>query len=144
MNQGPSTYLASINQIGTFSNEFEWIYYYLWLKSGPQPRPFSFKIPETVFFDHEQRKPQTWYFTSKEGYVLKKNKQNVTLKNIHADFTKKLHEGEPITATGYFYNPLHMQSLQLDHVPAIDFRSAVFFRDLEKKPLVLQQFTNCP
>ena len=68
--------------------ELEWLYYHLWLKTGQTAPKFTFTIPETIFYRHG--KPETWYFTSKEGYILKKNKYNVSSKSIHHKFTKNL------------------------------------------------------
>jgi len=31
-----------------------------------------------------------WYFTSLEGFILKKNRQNLTIKNIREKFVKGL------------------------------------------------------
>lgn len=68
-----------MNNVGC---EMEWLYYNLWLKVGPTPPKFNFSIPETVFYRNNSR-PETWYFTNKEGYILKKNKFNVNQKVIH-------------------------------------------------------------
>lgn len=57
------------------SCEMEWLFYNLWTKTGTTLPKFMFSVPDTIFFRNEI--PETWYFTSKEGYILKKNKFNV-------------------------------------------------------------------
>ncbi len=74
-----------MNNVGS---EMEWLFYHLWLKLGSSPPKFSFSIAETVFYRHGI--PDAWYFTNKEGFILKKNKFNVNLKIIHQQYTKKL------------------------------------------------------
>ena len=51
--------------------ELEWLCYQLWSKNTARAPTFSFNIADTVIFRHGN--PQTWYFSSKEGYILKKN-----------------------------------------------------------------------
>lgn len=69
-------------------SELEWFVYQLWTKIGSHPTKFSFTIPDIIFF--RANVPYNWYFTSKEGHILKKNKINVTMKNIHLKFSKRL------------------------------------------------------
>lgn len=81
------------------TNELEWLFYNLWLKTGPAPPQFIFTIAETIFYRVNDQGnysisdvsiPDSWYFTSKDGYILKKNKFNVSTKEIHKTFCKKL------------------------------------------------------
>lgn len=51
--------------------ELEWLIYQLWSKNTARAPVFSFKLAETVIL--RQGNPQTWYFSSKEGYILRKN-----------------------------------------------------------------------
>ena len=74
--------------MNNIQSEFEWLYYQLWTKTSTAPTKFPFHIPETIFFKFNN--PYAWFFTSKEGLILKKNKINVTMKNIHLKFSKKL------------------------------------------------------
>jgi hypothetical protein len=60
-----------------FESELEWLFFMLWNKSSAVPPIFSFHIPQTVII--RENRPQTWYFRSKEGYILKKNACNVTV-----------------------------------------------------------------
>jgi len=62
-------------------NEASWLLYNLWLKTGPSPPKFPFAIADTIVYSNGH--PETWYFTSKEGFILKKNKENVNAKTIH-------------------------------------------------------------
>ena len=61
--------------MNNINSEMEWLFYNLWTKVGQAPPKFSFSIPETVFYRHGR--PESWYFTNKEGIILKKNKFNV-------------------------------------------------------------------
>jgi hypothetical protein len=67
-----------INNVGS---EIEWLFYHLWTKTGSSAPKFMFSIPDTVFYWNN--KPEAWFFTSKDGYILKKNKFNVNQKVIH-------------------------------------------------------------
>ena len=65
----------------SLGSELEWLFYQLWLKTTAAPPRFMFSIPDTMFYRND--KPDTWYFTSKEGHILKKNKMNVNIKTFH-------------------------------------------------------------
>ena len=45
--------------------------------------------------------PECWYFTSKDGYILKKNRFNVSTKEIYKVFTRKLQEHDQVAAIAY-------------------------------------------
>jgi hypothetical protein len=70
--------------------ELEWLFYHLWLKTGPSPPQFIFTLPDTVFYKYQLTStgpadlstPDSWYFTSKDGYILKKNRFNLSTKEI--------------------------------------------------------------
>lgn len=68
--------------------ELEWLCYQLWTKLGSAPPKFVFGLPDTVFFRYGR--PEQWFFTNKEGYILKKNKFNVNFKAIHHAYMKKI------------------------------------------------------
>ena len=51
--------------------ELEWLCYQLWSKNTARAPTFSFQLADTIIM--RQGVPQTWYFSSKEGYILKKN-----------------------------------------------------------------------
>ena len=61
-------------------SELEWLLYALWTKKTPTPTQFSFQLPDTVVL--RDGKPHTWYFTSREGFILKKNYLNVTVEKV--------------------------------------------------------------
>jgi hypothetical protein len=46
--------------------------------------------------------PECWYFTSKDGYILKKNRYNVSTKEIHRTFTKKMETHDQVAAIAYY------------------------------------------
>lgn len=83
-------------------SELEWLFYNLWLKTGPSPPQFVFSLADTVFYRQSAQNsasqmipedisvPECWYFTSKDGYILKKNRYNVSTKEIQKTFTKKM------------------------------------------------------
>ena len=65
----------------------EWLCYQLWSKTTASAPVFSFSIADTIIL--REGLPQTWYFSTKEGYILKKNYQNVRLPKINKSFCKK-------------------------------------------------------
>ena len=52
-------------------SELEWLCYQLWTKTTARAPIFSFDIADTIIL--RQGTPQTWYFSTKEGHILKKN-----------------------------------------------------------------------
>ena len=88
--------------------ELEWLVYQLWSKNTARAPIFSFNLAETVIL--RQGCPQTWYFSSKEGYILRKNTSNVRLTKINKRFMTKngmtLADKEDMpAATTYSYRP---------------------------------------
>lgn len=61
--------------MNNISSEMEWLFYNLWTKTGQSPPKFLFTIPDTIFYRHNRA--DAWYFTNKEGVILRKNKFNV-------------------------------------------------------------------
>lgn len=120
--------------------ELEWLYYHLWLKTGPSPPQFIFTLPETVFYRQTQgsnfsnpdmNAPENWYFTSKDGYILKKNRFNVGAKEIQKSFTKKMEFHDQIAAVSYYFERNHVEktaSLHIQHMTPSDFRALLFYR----------------
>jgi len=54
-----------------------------------------FTVADTVFYrkssvDDQVTVPDAWYFTSKDGYILKKNRLNVNAAEIHKAFSKRM------------------------------------------------------
>lgn len=64
----------------------------IWQKS-PYLRNKIIRIPDTVYIDDE---PTEWYFTSKDGKIRKKLRENITKKNIFNHFLKKSRESDII------------------------------------------------
>ena len=87
-----------------FETELEWLVYHLWTKTGARSPVFSFQIADTVVL--REGVPQTWFFSSKDGYILKKNACNVKMAKIHKTFIKrnKKVEENP-AAVAYHYIP---------------------------------------
>ena len=46
--------------------------------------------------------PECWYFTSKDGYILKKNRYNVSTKEIQKEFTRKVEVHDQVAAIAYY------------------------------------------
>ena len=67
--------------------EIEWLFYHLWTKNTPVPPSFNFKIADTVVLRNGV--PSVWYFTSKDGYILKKDAKNVRIAKINKSFIKR-------------------------------------------------------
>ncbi|CDW91604.1 UNKNOWN [Stylonychia lemnae] len=126
--------------MNNINSELEWLFYNLWTKVGPSPPKFSFSVPETVFYRHGR--PESWYFTNKEGIILKKNKFNVNQKMIHQKFTKKISPQDQVVATSYNYQKdSPFLDLYMDHIPVNDFRTYIFFTlEEQEKPTALQKF----
>ena len=86
---------------------------------------------------------QTWYFNSKEGYILKKNKGNISLKNLHYSFQKKFQPQDKIIAKTYSYSSNPVQNsvdISMDYILGIEFRTYMFFNESGKWPNVIQKF----
>ena len=53
------------------ATELEWLLYQLWTKKTARATTFTFLIPDTIILKQDQS--PIWYFTNKEGYLLRKN-----------------------------------------------------------------------
>lgn len=73
------------------SDEF---FHYLWTKDELNFSP-PINIPDTVFMKYGQ--PTMWYFTSKDGKIKRKHKQNLNPTNIEESFKK--HPGYDVVAS---------------------------------------------
>lgn len=128
-------------------SELEWLYYHLWLKTGPAAPQFIFSLPETVFYrftegsnfsSPDQNLPDSWYFTSKDGYVLKKNRMNVTAKEIQKAFTKKMEFHDQVAAVSYYIESNLVEksaNLHIQHLTPSDFRAVLYYRPSQVSPL---------
>jgi len=63
------------------------IFYLLWKKESPFNESLSINIPDTVIF--RKGSPSQWYFTTEQGVLLRKKKNNLTMENIIQGFTQK-------------------------------------------------------
>lgn len=119
-------------------SELEWLFYNLWLKTGPSPPQFVFSLADTVFYRQSAQNsasqmipedicvPECWYFTSKDGYILKKNRYNVSTKEIQKTFTKKMEPQHDQVAAIAYYEDKETEML-VQHLPAADFRAILFY-----------------
>ena len=81
--------------------ELEWLLYALWTKKTASPTKFSFQLPDTVVL--RDGKPHNWYFSSREGLILKKNFFNITPDKISKAFKPEL-DSFDCEAQTYTYN----------------------------------------
>ena len=73
------------------TDEFlENIFHLLWIKDVMYKNLAQINIPDTVIFKNEQ--PSFWYFTSKNGEILRKSKKNMTNEAIQKHFLKGVKE----------------------------------------------------
>ena len=57
------------------------IFHLLWTKGGHVYKNLTqINLPDTIIFKFEQ--PQFWYFTSKNGEILKKSKKSLNIQTI--------------------------------------------------------------
>ena len=94
--------------------ELEWLLYALWTKKAAQPTSFSFHLPDTVIL--KDGKPQTWYFSSRDGVILKKNFYNVTSEKIQKAFKPELDSFDCEAQTYTYYSDLECCHLLFDYV----------------------------
>lgn len=140
-------------------SEIEWLCYQLWSKNTARAPTFSFQLADTVIM--RQGSPQTWYFSSKEGYILKKNYQNVRLSKISKGFIKRqkyqkveqtvLDREQMLAATTYQYRlQRNAESLQertallIGYVTGSDLlnylRASISNRIEDGRPNIIQAF----
>lgn len=61
-------------------------FHYLWTKDALNRNPSDAKVPHTVIYRHRQA--YAWFFTSKDGSIKRKNKQNLFNSHIEQAFLK--------------------------------------------------------
>ena len=120
------------------SSELEWLLYHLWIKTGPAPPQFIFTLADTVFYrmsslsgsnplmPQEIPVPECWYFTSKDGYILKKNRYNVSTKEIQKEFTRKIEVHDQVAAIAY-YGDENQHEVIVQHLPLTDFKAILYY-----------------
>ena len=67
---------------------YDLLYHILWCKESMyEEADFRIMLPDTVIF--RNGKPYVWYFSNKEGKVLRKKELTLNLENIKKSFLKK-------------------------------------------------------
>ena len=139
---------AHTNLDKNFASEMEWLLFHLWA----QPGVFRFKIADTVILRPTLNGIiHNWYFTAKEGHILKKNRSNLTARNIISKFANKLKANfQHVAATAYHYDYVEQgrDVVTLEHVATHDFSSFFEVIDFDSKqssyhfrvPQVVQKF----
>ena len=65
----------------------EWLYFHLWKKNPVNNRSCqSILIPDTIIYRWAQ--PYFWYFTTKDGQILRKTKERIPIQSIEEAFSK--------------------------------------------------------
>ena len=64
------------------------IYYDIWLNSSKGNEKIPFFIPDTIVYKYYR--PLNWYFTSINGRINKKKKENITPSKIKESFSKEI------------------------------------------------------
>ena len=59
------------NKTYMLETELEWLCFQLWSKTTAVTSHFSFSLADTIIL--RQGVPKNWYFTTKEGVIMKKN-----------------------------------------------------------------------
>ena len=120
------------------SSEMEWLLHYLWHKEAGKPViKYNFKIPDTVIY--KIGRPYIWYFTSKEGYIMKKTKTKLTHECVYNTFIKKLNSN--VVATAYRISDTKTTSkVTLEYLHSEEFKDFVFFNEDKLNLEILQKF----
>jgi hypothetical protein len=123
------------------SSEMDWLLHYLWHKESGKPEiKYNFKIPETVIY--KIGRPFAWYFTSKEGVIMKKTKAKLTNESVYDAFTKKLNS--EVVATAYHIDTNKTTSkITMEYLYSKDFKDFIYFKDENPFLEILQKFSIC-
>jgi hypothetical protein len=79
----------------------EALYHFLWLTDDMKGKqPFNFMIPDTILYKYQQ--PIFWFFSSKQGVVLRKARSKLNSDKISKEFLKK--KGPSGIVAYYIYN----------------------------------------
>eukprot|EP00347_Sterkiella_histriomuscorum_P005026 403358185 len=76
------------------------LYHLLWTKDSMFHKKAKIPIPHTIIYKFEQ--PAHWYFTSKQGELMKRRGQNLSVKEIENEFLKKMSKSGIVAY--YIYN----------------------------------------
>ena len=119
------------------TSELEWLYFHLWLKAGQSPPQFIFTLAEAVFYRQQNSQntsitgdvniPENWYFTSKDGYILKKNRLNVSTAEIQKAFTKRMEIHDQVAAIAYYSSKSEVVvEIDVQHMQPSDLKALLF------------------
>ena len=76
------------------------LYHLLWMKDTMFHKKAKIPLPHTVIYKFEQ--PAHWYFTSKQGELMKRHGDNLGVKDIERAFLKKVSKSGIVAY--YMYN----------------------------------------
>jgi hypothetical protein len=117
------------------------LFHYLWTKDEVNFSP-PINVPDTVFMKYGN--PTVWYFTSKDGKIKRKNKQNLTPGHIETSF-KKHSLGFDVVAL-FISIPLEMESYSgqfpsstIEYLDADGLKNLLFSRSKDLHG-ILQRF----
>lgn len=82
------------------------IFHLLWTKEVIFTNLAQVSIPDTIIFKYQQ--PVFWYFTSKNGEILRKSKKKLTIRNIEESFLK--HPSDTGIVAYYIYRKSKIES----------------------------------
>ena len=101
-------------------SETEWLLLNLWKDIGLGSLPFI--IPDTIIYKYG--KPQSWYFTAKNGLLKRKIKRNITYENIRECLYTKKQEFHNIVASSYCFNETKEAiNIIFEHIPLSELGS---------------------
>lgn len=80
----------------------EWLLYHMWQTSSIEDDLCTVKLPDTIFYKWGQ--PYLWYFTSKNGVLLKKSKPKLEMPYI-LDMLQRKTSAKEVMAGQYYDCP---------------------------------------
>ncbi len=96
--------MISVNEDGLVDS----IYHFLWLTDdlkGKQMLPFM--LPDTIIYRYQQ--PIFWFFSTKQGYIMRKAKSKLNNEKIKESFLKKM--GASGIVAYYIYNKKRSENI---------------------------------
>ena len=123
------------------SNNTEWLFFHLWKKDPTTHLSCpNIYIPETILYRWGQ--PQFWYSTARDGTIIRRLKEKITLPNIETIFGYNLSRSGVI-ATGIDstedINFRSQEKIEFDYIEQSNFNKFLFQRE-KGSNLVLQKF----
>jgi len=89
--------MLNVNEDGLVES----LYHFLWLTDDMKGKqPFNFSIPDTLIYKYQQ--PIFWFFSSRDGYILKKETNKLNNQKIKEAFLSK--KGESGIVAYYIAN----------------------------------------